>query len=102
VDRYGGHGHHPWRNLHALDGPLVIFGPLADPENQKLKDLNVREISLLAPILLLIVVMGVYPTPFLERMKPAIELSLKRILATPAAPFAVNRRPGGESQKNGR
>jgi NADH-quinone oxidoreductase subunit M len=80
----------------------VIFGPLADPENQKLKDLNVREISLLAPILLLIVVMGVYPTPFLERMKPAIELSLKRILATPAAPFAVNRRPGGESQKNGR
>jgi NADH-quinone oxidoreductase subunit M len=80
----------------------VIFGPLADAENQKLKDLNVREISLLAPILLLIVVMGVYPTPFLERMKPAIELSLKRILATPAAPFAVNRRPGGESQKNGR
>ena len=80
----------------------VIFGPLADTENQKLKDLNVREISLLAPMLLLIVVMGVYPTPFLERMKPAIELSLKRILATPAAPFAVNRRPAGESQKNGR
>jgi NADH:ubiquinone oxidoreductase subunit 4 (subunit M) len=64
--------------------------------------LNVREITLLAPILLLIVVMGIYPTPFLERMKPAIELSLKRILATPSTPFAVNHKSGGESQKSGR
>ena len=80
----------------------MIFGPLTNPENQRLKDLNVREISLLAPILLLIVVMGIYPTPFLERMKPAVELSLKRILATPATPFAVNHKSGGESQKNGR
>jgi NADH-quinone oxidoreductase subunit M len=80
----------------------MIFGPLTHPENQQLKDLNGREISLLAPILLLIVVMGVYPTPFLERMKPAVELSLKRILATPATPFANNHKSGGESQQNGR
>jgi NADH-quinone oxidoreductase subunit M len=80
----------------------VIFGPLTHPDNQNLKDLNVREISLLAPILLLVVLMGVYPTPFLERMKPAVELSLKRILSTPAVPFAVNHKSGAESQKNGR
>jgi NADH-quinone oxidoreductase subunit M len=80
----------------------VIFGPLANPENQKLKDLNGREIALLAPILVLIVVMGIYPAPFLERMKPAVELSLKRILAAPAAPFAANHKSGAEPRKNGR
>jgi NADH-quinone oxidoreductase subunit M len=80
----------------------VIFGPLANPENQNLKDLNGREIALLAPILVLIVVMGVYPAPFLERMKPAVELSLKRILAAPAAPFAANHKSGAEPRKNGR
>ena len=28
----------------------VIFGPLTNPENQKLKDLNCRELLILAPI----------------------------------------------------
>ena len=37
----------------------VIFGPLAHPENQKLRDLNGREIFILVPILGLIVWMGV-------------------------------------------
>jgi NADH-quinone oxidoreductase subunit M len=79
----------------------VIFGPLTNPENQKLQDLNAREISLLAPILLLIVIMGVYPQPFLERMKPAVELSLKRILAATQSAGAVNPQPSGESKSRG-
>jgi hypothetical protein len=35
-------------------------------------------------------------------MKPAVELSLKRILAAPAAPFAANHKSGAEPRKNGR
>jgi NADH-quinone oxidoreductase subunit M len=79
----------------------VIFGPMTNPENQKLKDLNAREISLLAPILLLIVLMGVYPQPFLERMKPAVELSLKRILTATQTPIAANPKPSEESKSRG-
>ncbi len=68
----------------------VIFGPLVDPENEKLKDLGARERIILAPIVALVLLMGIYPQPFLQRMKPAVELSLKRIAAAPASPVAVN------------
>src|SRR5437870_4389005 len=47
----------------------VIFGPLANPENQKLHDLTGREIFIFVPILALIIFMGIYPQPFLDRMK---------------------------------
>ena len=57
----------------------VIFGPLNRPENQKLKDIGVREIVMLAPILVLIFFMGIYPQPFLSRMKPSIELIIQRV-----------------------
>lgn len=68
----------------------VIFGPLTDPENQKLADLNGREILILAPILTLIVLMGVYPRPFLDRIKPAVDLTLKKVFSAQTA-AAVQR-----------
>ncbi|MFZ3209556.1 MAG: NADH-quinone oxidoreductase subunit M [Geobacteraceae bacterium] len=51
----------------------VMFGELNNPKNQELSDLNAREIGLMAPLLILIFVMGVYPTPFLDKMAPAID-----------------------------
>jgi NADH-quinone oxidoreductase subunit M len=80
----------------------VIFGPLTHPENQRLQDLNGRELAILAPILLLIVYMGVYPQPFLSRIQPAVEVTLKRILTLPPAPVAVNRSVSGEQKIDGR
>jgi NADH-quinone oxidoreductase subunit M len=75
----------------------VIFGQLANPANAKLEDLNARELLLLAPILFLIVLMGVYPQPFLQRMKPAVELTLQRI-GSVAAPVSAVPRAAGESK----
>jgi NADH-quinone oxidoreductase subunit M len=80
----------------------VILGPLTNPANEKLQDLNGREIFLLAPILLLIVVMGVYPQPFLQRMKPAVELSLKKIATITSAPAKGETASSKESKRNGR
>jgi len=57
----------------------VIFGPLSRPENQSLKDMETREIVMLVPIIALIFFMGIYPQPFLSRMKPAVELIVRRI-----------------------
>ena len=79
----------------------VIFGPLNNPENQKLQDLNGRELIILAPILILIVLMGVYPQPILNRLQPAVELSLKRILAVPALP-AADSKVSREQNQDGR
>jgi NADH-quinone oxidoreductase subunit M len=80
----------------------VIFGPLTNPENQKLKDLNGREILILAPVVALIVFMGVYPQPFLNRMKPSIDLTLKRVFAIQGMPTAMNVTAGGEAKNDGR
>jgi NADH-quinone oxidoreductase subunit M len=67
----------------------VIFGPLSHPENQTLQDLNGREILILAPVVALIVFLGIYPQPFLSRMTPSIDLTLKRVLTTQGTPTAV-------------
>jgi NADH-quinone oxidoreductase subunit M len=80
----------------------VIFGALIHAENQRLEDLNGRELTILAPIVFLILYMGVYPQPFLTRLQPAVELTLKRILSTPAPPADVEQNPGGEQPNDGR
>ncbi|BDV44746.1 NADH:ubiquinone oxidoreductase subunit M [Geotalea uraniireducens] len=51
----------------------VMFGELTNPKNQTLTDLNAREIVIMLPLLVLIFVMGVYPTPFIDKMSPSLE-----------------------------
>jgi NADH-quinone oxidoreductase subunit M len=80
----------------------VIFGPLNNPENQRIKDLNGREILLLVPVVALIILMGIYPQPFLSRMKPSIDLTLKRVLVMQGTPTAANTTAGEENQSHGR
>ena len=79
----------------------VILGPLTNPENEKLEDLNGRELLLQAPVAALIVIMGVYPQPFLSRMQPSVDSNLKRIVATHTAPVATSH-IGAESTSDGR
>jgi NADH-quinone oxidoreductase subunit M len=50
----------------------VFFGKLTNPKNRGLKDLTGRELGLIAPLLLLMVFMGVYPSPFLNRSKESV------------------------------
>jgi NADH-quinone oxidoreductase subunit M len=80
----------------------VFFGPITHPENQKLADLNPRELLILAPVIALIVIMGIYPQPFLSRMKPSVDVTLHRILGSQAAPVASNHATGGEINIDGR
>jgi NADH-quinone oxidoreductase subunit M len=55
----------------------VFFGPVTHPENNGMKDLSSRELLIFAPLLALIVVMGVAPRIFLVPM----EASLQRIVS---------------------
>ena len=57
----------------------MFTGPVSKPENEKLRDLGAREIAILVPIGLLIVVLGVYPKPALDRIEPSVESILDRI-----------------------
>ncbi len=55
----------------------VMFGPVTHPENEKLADLSLRERLVFAPILILIFWMGVMPQPFLDRMQPSLDATLR-------------------------
>lgn len=55
----------------------VMFGPITNPENEKLEDLNAREITYLVPIVLMAIFMGVYPKFFLGRMEPSVHQFLQ-------------------------
>jgi len=63
----------------------VFFGPVSHKENQGLKDLDLREIVVFAPILAMIVFMGVYPKPFLSRMEPSVKKFVAQMTESPAA-----------------
>ena len=58
----------------------VVFGKLTNPKNAKLSDLNAREIGLLVPLLVLMLLMGVFPRPFLDRSKGSIEAVQRRVM----------------------
>ena len=62
----------------------VLFGEVTNPENAKLRDLNGREIGLLIPLLILMLVMGVYPRPFLDRSRASVVAIRDRVNSTPA------------------
>jgi len=51
----------------------VMFGELKNPKNMVLKDLNLREMVIMAPLVALIFFMGVYPRPFIDSMSPSID-----------------------------
>jgi NADH-quinone oxidoreductase subunit M len=52
----------------------MFFGPLTNPKNKGLPDLSVRESLALAPLVLMIFVIGLFPSIFLDRMKDSILL----------------------------
>ena len=70
----------------------VVFGPLTIQANKEMPDLTLREVGYLAPLLILIVLMGVAPTPFLAKMEPSVERVLVKINAE--VDLLAERQPG--------
>ena len=64
----------------------VMFGKLDNPDNENLKDLNLREITTLVPIIVVCFWIGLYPKPFLEFMDEAVMHTVK--IANPKAAMA--------------
>jgi NADH-quinone oxidoreductase subunit M len=60
----------------------VVFGKITNSKNKNLPDLNARELGLLTPMLVLMLVMGVYPNPFLNRSKESVNTVRERVVMT--------------------
>ena len=59
-----------------------VFTGVVAEENKVLSDLTVREVSLLAPLVILVLVIGLYPNVLLDKIAPSTEQILDRIEAT--------------------
>jgi NADH-quinone oxidoreductase subunit M len=57
----------------------VMFGELDNPKNQKLLDLNAREIGIMVPLVVMIFVLGIYPKPFIDKMDPAVKKLVSQV-----------------------
>lgn len=73
----------------------MMFGELKE-KNKNLKDLSWREIAVFTPLVLGIVIMGMYPKPFLRVMDPAVKQFIQSFhekLAEPDGPAHIKGSP---------
>jgi len=87
----------------------TMLGPVDNPANARLHDLNAREIVAFVPLVALAVWIGVYPEPFLRRVQSSVGRVVVRVdpaygpavakaeadCNKPAAPVAVPGAPAG-------
>jgi NADH-quinone oxidoreductase subunit M len=67
--------------LYLLWAYQRVFHGTPDEANASIRDLKFTEGLVLAPLVVLIVVMGVYPKPFLDRIEPAVDQLIAHVEA---------------------
>ena len=70
----------------------MMTGPVA-ADNEKLRDLVPREIVVVAPLIALLLVLGVYPKPVLDVINPAVGHTLTTIGQHDPAPRVAEGSP---------
>jgi NADH-quinone oxidoreductase subunit M len=63
----------------------VVFGTVTRDDVRLMPDLSWREIAVFAPIVAMVLWMGVYPTSFLKPMQPALANLVERVGAAQRA-----------------
>ncbi|MGH9819324.1 MAG: proton-conducting transporter membrane subunit, partial [Pyrinomonadaceae bacterium] len=69
----------------------VFFGKITNDKNRTLADLSWREIGLMIPLLFLMVFMGVYPKPFLNRSDASVKAIQEHVLGQAGGTVAETR-----------
>jgi hypothetical protein len=57
----------------------VFHGPVRIPADEHISDLSAREIVGVVPVLAAILVIGIYPRPFLERIEPSVQAVIHHV-----------------------
>jgi NADH-quinone oxidoreductase subunit M len=58
----------------------VMFGEVVHEANLHLRDLTLREVAVLVPVVLVILWIGLYPQPFLKRMEASTRATVERLV----------------------
>ncbi len=69
----------------------VFYGEIKNPKNLLLKDLNLREFAYLAPLIILIFWIGLYPNFFLGKMHVSVERFIRQVKVEAPAGHAIVR-----------
>ena len=69
----------------------VFHGEPTSKENRELPDLSPRELAMVVPCVALIVFIGIYPKPFLDRIEPSAE---RHLVTRPAGSDSVTAEGG--------
>ena len=78
----------------------VFFGKVTNDKNRNLADLSWREMGLIAPLVILMVFMGVYPRPFLDTSRDAVLALEQRVMRSAGGTFdQAEAKPAVETQK---
>jgi NADH-quinone oxidoreductase subunit M len=80
----------------------VFYNQLDRPENREVQDLTPRELTILTPLLALMILLGVFPGPVLERMEPSVRQVLNQVeegRATLAAEGLLSAMPEGAASQ---
>jgi NADH-quinone oxidoreductase subunit M len=105
---------HPWVAVIASTGVIfaayymlpmvqkIWFNKLDKPENTKLPDLSRREVAVLAPLVVFMLLLGVFPKPFLQRTEATVANILETVeLKRAASSGALDSRHAQAAQKTG-
>jgi NADH-quinone oxidoreductase subunit M len=68
----------------------VIFGALTKDNLAAIKDMNLREVAVFAPLVVLVIWMGVYPAPFLDIMHVSVANMITQIDSALNASAAIS------------
>ena len=68
----------------------VMNGPLKDPDDDRLRDLDRRELAVLVPVIVLTVFMGLFPGTILRKMDASVARTIEALRTRPAVAATMN------------
>ncbi|HEX9986212.1 MAG TPA: NADH-quinone oxidoreductase subunit M [Thermoanaerobaculia bacterium] len=95
----------PWAGVLAATGVIlaaiyllwlvqkVFFGPITNEENREIKDIAWNELAALAPLVILMVWIGVHPNTFLKKMEPSVRQLVERVQLDRAGTTMLAQQP---------
>ncbi len=98
---------YPWATVLATTGVIfaaayllwalqrIIYNKLDRPENEQIADLNRRELIVLAPLLALILWIGLYPAPILRRIETSADALIEHVHAHRGSTVVVDSPTSG-------